>query len=43
MYFAIGGQLLYNVITKIAERACEINDQPILELLERLKMVEPDE
>lgn len=43
LYFAIGGNLLYNVITKIAERACEINDQPILQLLERLKMVEPDE
>ena len=42
-YFIIGGQLLYNVITKIAERACEIKDEEILRLLEKLKMVEPEE
>ena len=43
LYFTIGGQLLYNVIAKIAERACEIKDEEILRLLQKLKMVEPIE
>jgi len=43
LYFTIGGQLLYSVITRIAERACEIKDEEILQLLQKLKMVEPIE
>ena len=43
LYFTIGGQLLYSVITRIAERACEIKDEEILRLLQKLKMVEPIE
>jgi len=43
LYFTIGGQLLYSVIARIAERACEIKDGEILRLLQKLKMVEPVE
>ena len=40
MYFAIGGQALYNSIVKIAEEACKINNKVIIEQLQKLKMVE---
>ena len=39
-YFKIGANTIYSVITKIAERACEIKDEEILRLLQKLKMVE---
>ena len=43
MYFALGGQLVHGIVTKIAERAIELNDETLLGLLDRLKMVEKGE
>lgn len=39
-YFTVGAELLYSILTKVADRACEIEDEPILNLLERLMIVE---
>lgn len=42
IYFTVGAQLLYGIMQKIASRACELDDPVLLELLDRLKLVEPE-